>query len=302
MIRAGGLSKRRRRPRQPSRSGWTMLLGALAMVTASGSSVRSIRTCRRCWVADPGRDLDAATAELVTAVLRAIAVDAVVRVAMSTLAEDLTLLLIDPETGKPLVDGTSFDRAVGGALLLDLTAAGRVAADGTNARAKLTIDPAPTGDALLDGALERIGEKPVRASRAVEKLARHSRGQVLARLSAAGVLGEERGRALGIIPTTSWRTLDPRPRAALQGGVTAVLSRKADPDERQAGLISLLHAVRAEHKIVDGARGELRDRAKEVADGDWAGAAVKQAVQAVQATIMAAVVASSAGGAAAGSS
>ena len=57
-------------------------------------------------------------------------------------------------------------------------------------------------------------------------------------------------------------------------------------------LISLVHAVKAEHKVVEGQRKQLRARAAEVADGEWAGQAVRKAVEAVQASVMAAVVAS----------
>jgi hypothetical protein len=81
-----------------------------------------------------------------------------------------------------------------------------------------------------------------------------------------------------------------------------VLTGKTEPDERQAALVSLLYAVKAEHKVVDGPRRELRARAREIAEGEWAGSAVSQAVRAVQATVMAAVLASSTAGAAASGS
>jgi hypothetical protein len=59
-------------------------------------------------------------------------------------------------------------------------------------------------------------------------------------------------------------------------------------------LISLVHAVKAEHKVVDGPRRQLRARAAEVADGEWAGRAVHKAVEAVQASVAAAVAVSAA--------
>lgn len=218
---------------------------------------------------------------------------------MTTLAEDLALLLVDPATGKPVVDGTAFDRAIGGALLLDLAVAGRVAVTGSGAKARIAAIGGPTGDPLLEAASERLGTKERRAAAAVERLSSKLRPATFARLVAAGTLEEEKGRVLGVIPTTTWRFTDPAPRTALQRGVAAVLTGKAEPDERQAGLVSLLYAVKAEHKVVDGPRKELRARAKKVADGEWAGSAVSQAVQAVQATIMAAVVTSTVAGSAA---
>ena len=213
---------------------------------------------------------------------------------VTTIAEDLVLLLLDPESGRALVDRTSFDRAVGGALLLDLTVIGRITADGDGARARLTVtDAGTTGDPLLDDALGRLSGRPIRAARAVEKLARKTRRPVLERLAERGVVVREDEKVLGLFPTTRWHTGDPRPRASLQAGIAAVLLGKAEPNERQAGLVSLLHAVKAEHKIVDGPKRELRERARAISDGEWAGVAVRKAVQAVQATIMVAVAASS---------
>ncbi|MDN5858582.1 MAG: GPP34 family phosphoprotein [Pseudonocardia sp.] len=211
---------------------------------------------------------------------------------MTTFAEDIALLLVDPGTGKPVVDGTAFDRVVGGALLLDLAVAERLAVTGSGAKARIAATGGPTGDPLLDTALDRLGSRDRRAAAAVEKLSSKLRAATFARLVDAGILIAEKGRALAVIPTTTWRFTDPRPRQRLQSGIAAVLTGKADPDERQAGLISLLYAVQAEHKIVDGPRKALRARAREVANGEWAGSAVTQAVQAVQATIMTAVVAS----------
>ena len=91
-----------------------------------------------------------------------------------TLAEDLVLLLLDPGSGRAVVDSTSLDRAIGGALLLDLAARERITADGDGARARLSVaGAAPTGDPLLDGALARL-DRPLRAQKAVERLARGS--------------------------------------------------------------------------------------------------------------------------------
>jgi hypothetical protein len=210
------------------------------------------------------------------------------------LTEDLTLLLLDPDAGRAVVDSTSLDRAIGGALLLDLTTRDRIAADGTGARARLSVvGAAPTGDALLDGALARL-DKPLRAQKAVERLARGTRATVLARLVERGLVRHERTRLLGFIPVNTWPAADRGIAKELRGRVAAVLLDGAQPDPHIALLISLVHAVKAEHKVVDGPRRQLRARAAEVAEGEWAGEAVRKAVQAVQASVMAAVTASTA--------
>jgi hypothetical protein len=209
-----------------------------------------------------------------------------------TLAEDLVLLLLDPRTGRAVVDSTSLDRAIGGALLLDLSTRERITADGGGARARLSVvDAAPTGDPLLDTALARL-DKPLRAQKAVERLARGTRTPVLERLADQALVRHERNRLLGILPISTWTP--GHAAQELRGRVAAVLRDGAQPDQHLALLISLVHAVKAEHKIVDGPRRQLRARAAEVADGEWAGQAVRKAVQAVQTSVMAAVAASTA--------
>jgi hypothetical protein len=216
----------------------------------------------------------------------------------TTLTDDLVLLLLDPDTGRSVVDSTSLDRGIGGALLLDLATRDRIGVDGDGAWARLHVtDPAPTGDALLDEALARLAGKPLRAQKAVERLARRTRMPVLERLAERGLVRRERARVLGLFPATTWLPADPAPRAALHRRVEAVLRAGETPDQHVALLISLLHALQAEHKVVDGRRRELRARAKEVAAGDWAGPAVRKAVQAAQASVVVAVAAATSAGA-----
>jgi hypothetical protein len=211
---------------------------------------------------------------------------------MTTITEDLVLLLLDPATGRAVVDGTSLDRAIGGALLLDLALRERITADGVGARARLSLrDAAPTGDPLLDEAASRLSGNPVRAQKAVERLARRTRTPVLERLVERGVVRRESSRILGVFPSTTWPSTDGTGEE-LRGRIAAVLRDGARPDQHVALLISLVHAVKAEHKVVDGPRRQLRPRAAEVAEGDWAGVAVRRAVQAVQTSVMAAVTAS----------
>ncbi|HYH31961.1 MAG TPA: GPP34 family phosphoprotein [Pseudonocardia sp.] len=222
---------------------------------------------------------------------------------MTPLTEDLVLLLLHPERGRAVVDGTSLDRAIGGALLLDLALADRISADGDGAKARLSVrDALPTGDPLLDAAASRLAGGPVRAQKAVERLARGSRTTVLERLVRRGLVRREQSRILGIFPSTTWPQADAAVANELRARVAAVLRGRARPDQRVALLISLLHAVKAEHKVVDGPRRELRARAAEVAAGEWAGAAVRKAVEAVQASVAAAATASAAAASASGGS
>lgn len=165
-----------------------------------------------------------------------------------TLTEDLVLVLFDPDTGRAIVDSTSLDRAIGGALLLDLATRDRITADGDGARARLAVDDrAPTGEALLDTALARL-DKPLKAQKAVERLARGTRTPVLEHLVERGLLRRERSRLLGVFPITMWPSAHPGPAKELRARVAAVLRDGARPDQHMAMLISLVHAVKAEDR------------------------------------------------------
>ena len=81
--------------------------------------------------------------------------------------------------------------------------------------------------------------------------------------------------------------------------VTQALVQPGEPDERTAALIALLHALRCEHKVVDPkpyqlSRRQLRARAAEVAQGNWASEAVRKATDEMMAAVAAAVAASAA--------
>lgn len=218
---------------------------------------------------------------------------------MSTLiAEDLVLLLLDDESGK-LRNATYLDTGIGGALLVELALLGNVevvARDGWWSRSKVVPTSAPLpSDPTLRTALETVQDKERTAQDLVGRLGRNRREPLLARLEGAGILRREEGRVMGLFPTTRWPAVDSRHEADVRRSLADALLRGAQPDQRTAALVSLLHALDLVHRVVetDGLPArELKTRAKEIADGDWAAKAVKDAVTAAQAAITAAVMVS----------
>ena len=79
------------------------------------------------------------------------------------LPAEFALLAYDDD-GKPVTDGTHLDNGLGGALLLELALAEKVDVEDKKV---VVVDPAPTGDPLVDQALgpDRRAT-PRRASRA----------------------------------------------------------------------------------------------------------------------------------------
>lgn len=226
------------------------------------------------------------------------------------IAEDLLLLLTDDDTGKLIMPSNEVDIALGGANLVELAIRERVDVAGPGDEAKkgriVVRDSTPTGDALLDQALqylvEHTGKKP---SSVVTPLSKSLRRDLYDRLAAREMLRHESGRILGLIPTQRWPVEDAAHERSVRYRVETALVQRLTPDERTAALISLLHALKAVHKVVDArdhgvSKAELKARAKQVAEGDWGSKAVRQAVDAMKATLVAATSAAATSAAIAG--
>ena len=229
------------------------------------------------------------------------------------IAEDLLLLLTDDATGRLAISGNQVDVALAGANLIELTLMERVdlAAEGEQTKAGRVVvrDASPTEDPLLDSALaeltKREGKKP---SAVINPLSKRIRSELYARLTARGILRAEHGKILGIFPTKSWSAQEAGHENALRHEITNTLMQGTTPEPRIASLVSLLHALKAVHKVVDpkqhGVRkSDLNSRAKEIAEGNWGSKAVRQAVDEMTAAVMIATTAAiSASAASAGSS
>jgi hypothetical protein len=220
------------------------------------------------------------------------------------IAEDVLLLLVDDATGKFLVDSTRLDNVLAGAVLVELATTERLGFPAEGSRVKrsrmVVVDPTPPGDPVLDRALATVAAgRPAKPEQLIAKLRKRLRVTLLERLSTAGALRRSTRKVMGILPRTSWPAAHSSHKRELGARLQAVLVGGATPDGRTAALVSLLTAVNATHKVVDGDKKAVRARAKDIAAGEWAGAAVKKAIDAVNASI-AIIIAS--GAAAAGSS
>lgn len=217
------------------------------------------------------------------------------------IAEDVLLLLVDNRTGRFLVDSTRLDNVLAGAVLVELVTIERVgfapAGGGVKRGRMVVVDPAPPGDPVLEGALVTIGaSRPAKPEQLIAKLRKRLRATLLERLIAAGALRRSTRKLVGILPRTTWSAADSSHERELRARLQEVLVAGATPDARSAALVSLLVAVNAAHKVVDGDKNAVRARAKDIAAGDWAGAAVKKAIDAVNASL-AIVIAAGAGAA-----
>ena len=229
-----------------------------------------------------------------------------------TLPEEVLLLLLHDVRGKPLVDGTALNAALAGAVLVELTLDGALRlteVDEPQAkRGRLVATGRPPRDQRLAGLAGPLsGKKPKDAvSTAIgwgwgsgSGRAKGLREGLLADLAGRGMLTRERGSVLGFIPTTSWpQGHDHAAEDEVVARVRRALLLEEQPDTRTAALISVLTAVDGLPKIFPEANKKaLKHRGREISQSDWAGKAVRDAVEQVHAAMVAVTVATMAAGA-----
>ena len=214
------------------------------------------------------------------------------------IAEDLLLLLTDDRTGKLLVPSRQADLALAGAVLIELAAAQRVgiAGEGGSVRpGRLVVaDASPTSDDLLDDALAELVAKQGRKPKDVlPRLARGLRGRLYSRLVEAGVLRDDAAKVLAVVPVHRRPTVDPSHEEGVRLQLAGALRSGTTDDVRAGSLIALLHALEAVAKVVDPAdvgiaRKELNANAERIAEGNWGSQAVRDAIDALLAAVIAA--------------
>ncbi len=195
---------------------------------------------------------------------------------MRSLPEDLLLVALDKEKGT--VGSSSETKAVityalTAAIIMELMLAGRVRVEEPVKKfltlkiphGKIVVlDPAPTGDEILDDALARIRDHgkvkgpfywidklgPVTASKDSALIDWSGKGsRFLARLAAAGILYKQEHRTLGLVSTPRFRLMDADARNEAEERVKKVLLEESTPSRRDVMLVALVR--------VSGVMGEL---------------------------------------------
>lgn len=198
------------------------------------------------------------------------------------MAEDLLLLLFDPRSGTIAGEGTLY-YTLAGAVLADLAAGGHVEVDedttltGRRVRA---VTAAPPTDPLLREPWDRLTRKPRTAQVLLAEIGPMLRDPLLDRLVLAGHIGRERGRILGVLPTTRLSAGRTSRRAELLDVVRPVLTEGAEPSPRTAALAALLSASGSLPALYQDIpwSGRVATRAQELERGDWGASAAGEAV------------------------
>ncbi|MDV6303920.1 GPP34 family phosphoprotein [Rhodococcus cerastii] len=214
---------------------------------------------------------------------------------MTLIAEDLLLLLLDDDSGKPLADSTKLPRVLAGALVVELAMIGSLRITGPDEQIKkdhVVVAGSRPEDEFLRRVFDLVASasRPMKPQKVIEKSQKNLAKELAARLVAQGFVTEKKDKVLGLFPTTTWPAQDTSREKVLRDALRSALVDGTTPSPHTAALISLISAVDLTHKVIEDADKKLlKRRAKEIAEGEWAGAAVRKAVSDVNAAVMAAV-------------
>jgi hypothetical protein len=210
------------------------------------------------------------------------------------LAEEFALLA-HGDDGAPDTDTVRLDHGLGGCLLLELAIRERLAIADKNIHVR---DESPTGDPLVDQALDRISAdgKPRRPGYWVTKFSKDTRKLALDRLVEQGVLIREQDTVLLVFPRTRYPAPDgiqPEPETEIRQRLIAAVSEPGPVEPRTAALCALVAATNLDRKVFrDLDRKVVKARLREITAG--ARTATEEVQTAVIVSVLAAATVSAA--------
>ncbi len=169
-----------------------------------------------------------------------------------TLAEELLLLSLCDDDGAVASSGaTSLPFGLGGAVVVDLYRAGRIALEDDRI---VVVSTESTGHRVLDVALRNLALlRTVPDARywlaRPNALVAGLEQRLLDGLVDRGILRREERRLLWIVPYHQYPTHDRAPESDLRRRIRAVALGGAPPDERTAFLLCLIEACRLDGEV-----------------------------------------------------
>ena len=163
---------------------------------------------------------------------------------MLRFAEEIILLILHDDDGKfAPVPSWSMDRALAGAVLMELAMENRIDTDPENL---ILIDSTPVGDNLLDPTLAEIAASEQHDARYwVEQTAKKGdqlREEALSRLVEAGILERREDRFLWVFRSRRYPVVDGKAEREVKLRIMEVLLSDQIPDPRDVVIIALADA------------------------------------------------------------
>ena len=200
---------------------------------------------------------------------------------MLRFAEEIILLMLHDDDGKfAHVPSWSMDRALAGAVLMDLALENRIDTDPENL---VLIDSTPVGDSLLDPTLAEIAAGEQRDARYwVEHTAKKGeqiREEALSRLVGAGILEQHEDRFLWVFRSRRYPVVDGKAEREVKLRIMEVLFSDQIPAPRDVVIIALADACGIFRELLP--KRELQqaaDRIEQVRKLDLIGQAMAETI------------------------
>jgi hypothetical protein len=189
-----------------------------------------------------------------------------------TLAEDLLLMLFQPDSGAIAGEDRLYD-VLGGAVLAQL--AGNESVTTTTARpgsaSVNAVEGRAPSDEILRSAWDYIADKPGLVRTIIAAIGPSLRQPLLERLVARGDIREENGKVLGMIKATTLKDGGSGRRSGLIRDVRNVLVDGAAPTPRVAALAALMWGSGTLHQFDPEIPWSpvVTTRARALGHGDW---------------------------------
>ncbi|MCK5407003.1 MAG: GPP34 family phosphoprotein, partial [Candidatus Krumholzibacteria bacterium] len=214
------------------------------------------------------------------------------------LHEEIMLLALRDREGT-VASGTNFQYAIGGAVLAELLLEGRVAVETKRKKKYLQLtDSTPLGNTVIDECLRKVADAKKRAQlqtwvsrfASVKKL----KHKVAKQLCRRGILRSDEDKVLLIFSRRIYPEINPEPERRIMDRLKeTIFTDTENVEPRTAVLLSL--AKSADVLKVNFDKKELKgrkDRIERIINGEVAGKATKEAIEAMQAVVMMSIITS----------
>jgi len=212
---------------------------------------------------------------------------------MLRFAEEIVLLMLRDDSGKfTNIPQSAMDRAIAGAVLMELAMENRI---DTDLERLMVVDASPVGDPLLDPTLAKIVAEDAQDARYwVEQVSRSApalRDEVLERLVERGILERQDDRLLWVFRSRRYPVIDGESQREVKLRIMGVLFSNEVPSPRDVVIICLAHACGIFDEILTKReRDQAAPRIEQVRKLDLIGQAMSQAIHDVEVWLASAAV------------
>lgn len=212
-----------------------------------------------------------------------------------SLPEEVMLLALHDEKGTTGME-SMYQYAIGGAALAELLMRKRIRLDTSKKKQVHLVSAKPIGDPFLDACLSKLSnaKKPAAAQTWVSRFAgvKNLKHLLAEGLCDRGILRANKDKVMLIFSRRIYPEIDPQPEKALVERLRqAIFTENNHLDPRTVVLVALADSAGLLKNVFD--KKDLKARKERIArivEGDAMAEATKEAIEAIQAAIMVAVI------------